>query len=133
VGHAPPQSILRNRNRIVQVHRARRFHATLFRQNYFRRHVANRRCDRRDGHGAEGLDVRAGRDILLADDPLEFAEHVVRFLRDEETRRKYEAAAAATVQKYDWSSITERFVEALHRTIGAGSHASAPSEQIVAV
>jgi len=82
--------------------------------------------------GAEGLDVRAGRDILLADDPLQFAEHVVTFLRDEETRRKYEAAAAATVQKYDWSVITERLVEALYRTIGADSHARALSEQIVA-
>ena len=61
--------------------------------------------------GAEGLDVHHGRDILLADEPRQFAEHVVRFLRDEETRRKYEAAAAAAVQKYDWSAITERLIE----------------------
>jgi len=69
---------------------------------------------------------------LLADNPLQFAEHVLRSLRDEETRRKYEAAAAAKVQKYDWSSIKERFVKALHLTIGAGSHARTLSDQIVA-
>ncbi len=68
--------------------------------------------------GAEGLDVHHGRDILLADEPRQFAEHVVRFLRDEETRRKYEAAAAAAVQKYDWSAITERLIETLYRTVG---------------
>jgi len=82
--------------------------------------------------GAEGLDVRHERDILLADDPQRFAEHVVRFLRDDETRRKYEAAAAATVQKYDWSVITERLLEALHIAIGVGSHERVVSMQVAA-
>ena len=82
--------------------------------------------------GAEGLDVRHGHDILLADDPVQFAEHVVRFLRDEKMRREFEAAAAATVQKYDWSGITERLVEALHRTIRFGLDARVISEGIAA-
>jgi glycosyltransferase involved in cell wall biosynthesis len=82
--------------------------------------------------GAEGLDVHHGRDILLAEDPRQFAEHVVRLLCDEEARRKYEAAAAATAQKYDWSVITERLIEALYRTVRDASAATVVSEQIAA-
>jgi len=78
--------------------------------------------------GAEGLDVHHEHDILLADDPLQFAEYVVSLLRDEKTRRKYEAAAAATVQKYDWSVVTERLVNALHRTVEVASRGRVNSE-----
>ncbi len=83
------------------------------------------------GLGAEGLDVRHGRDILLTDDPRQFAEYVIRLLCDEETRRQYETAAAATAQKYDWSVITEHLIEALYRTIGSAS-ARVVSQQIAA-
>lgn len=80
--------------------------------------------------GAEGLDICNGRNILLADDPRQFAEHVVRLLRDEETRRGYEAAAAAAVQKYDWSVITERLIEALRETVRAASQAKVVPEPV---
>ncbi len=69
--------------------------------------------------GAEGLDVNHGRDILLADDPQHFAEYVATLLCDHKTRRDYEAAAAATAQRHDWSVITDRFSEALLRAIRA--------------
>jgi polysaccharide biosynthesis protein PslH len=69
--------------------------------------------------GAEGLDVRHGRDILLEDSASGFAGAIVTFLQNEEVRRRYEAAAAATARKYDWSVIAERFVEVLHKTIAA--------------
>jgi polysaccharide biosynthesis protein PslH len=82
--------------------------------------------------GAEGLDVHHEHDILLADEPQQFAEYVVKLLRDEEDRRKFEAAAAATAQRYDWSMITERLIEALHRTIEDASFQAAVSEQILA-
>jgi polysaccharide biosynthesis protein PslH len=67
--------------------------------------------------GAEGLDVRHEHDILLADDPARFAEYVVRLLLDEEYRREREAAAASTVQRYDWSAITRQFSNELERII----------------
>jgi glycosyltransferase involved in cell wall biosynthesis len=82
--------------------------------------------------GAEGLDVRHGHDILLADDPRQFAEYVITLLRDEKTRRQYEAAAAVTAQKFDWSVITEHLIEALYRTVGAASHTRVVSEQVAA-
>jgi glycosyltransferase involved in cell wall biosynthesis len=71
--------------------------------------------------GAEGLDVRDGSDILLADDPSRFADSVCSLLLDREMRRGLEKAAAATAAKYDWSVITDRFVEALQLTIAAAS------------
>jgi glycosyltransferase involved in cell wall biosynthesis len=77
--------------------------------------------------GAEGLDVQDGRDIFLKDTPSDFADAIVIFLQDDGVRRRYEAAAAATARKYDWSVITQRFVEVLGKTITAASNASAPA------
>jgi polysaccharide biosynthesis protein PslH len=71
--------------------------------------------------GAEGLDVQHGRDILLEDTPAAFANAIVTFLQDDVVRRRYEAAAAATARKYDWSVIAQRFVEVLQKTIAAAS------------
>ena len=67
--------------------------------------------------GAEGLDVTHGQDIILADEPKAFADAIVQFLQNESLRRRFEAAAAATAQKYDWSSITRQFVKVLQLTV----------------
>jgi polysaccharide biosynthesis protein PslH len=77
--------------------------------------------------GAEGLDVQHGRDILLEDSPSGFADAITAFLQDEQMRRRYEAAAAATARKYDWSVIALRFVEVLEKTIAAASQQALPS------
>ncbi len=70
--------------------------------------------------GAEGLDVQHGRNILLADDPREFAQHVVMLLRNEALRREYERAAAAA-DLCDWSRVAELFAEELQKLIAVGS------------
>jgi glycosyltransferase involved in cell wall biosynthesis len=75
--------------------------------------------------GAEGLDVTHGKDIILADDPSAFAKAIVSFLQDEALRRRFEAAAAATAQKYDWPVITRQFVEVLRETMRQASDPSA--------
>jgi len=67
--------------------------------------------------GAEGLDVRHGRDIILADTSDDFAQAIVRFLNDQALRRRFEAAAAATAQRYDWAVVAPGFVEVLETTI----------------
>jgi polysaccharide biosynthesis protein PslH len=77
--------------------------------------------------GAEGLDVQHGRDILLEDAPSAFADAIVTVLQDDDVRRRYEAAAATTARKYDWSVVTERFVEVLQKTID-----TAPGKKTVA-
>jgi glycosyltransferase involved in cell wall biosynthesis len=77
--------------------------------------------------GAEGLDVQHGHDILLEDTPAAFAAAIIQLLGDAELRRRYEAAAAATARQYDWSVITERFVEVLQKVIdGASGGKAAP-------
>ncbi|MGC2196817.1 MAG: glycosyltransferase [Terriglobales bacterium] len=76
--------------------------------------------------GAEGLEVQHGRDILLEDVPAAFAGAILTVLQSDDVRRRYEAAAAATARKYDWSVITQRFVEVLQKTIAAASDKKAP-------
>jgi glycosyltransferase involved in cell wall biosynthesis len=76
--------------------------------------------------GAEGLDVRHGKDIVLADDPAAFAGAVTRLLQDVELRRRYERAAAALASKYDWTAIGDQFSRILETVVGTGSRESFP-------
>jgi glycosyltransferase involved in cell wall biosynthesis len=69
--------------------------------------------------GAEGLDVQHQRDILLEDTPGGFADAIIALLQNEDARRRLESGAAATARKYDWSVITQKFVEVLQKTIDA--------------
>jgi glycosyltransferase involved in cell wall biosynthesis len=62
--------------------------------------------------GAEGLDVTPGQDILIADRPAEFANQVVRLLRDPGLRRHLTGNARRLVEeRYNWEEIGRRFVE----------------------
>ena len=83
--------------------------------------------------GAEGLDVEHGRDILLEDTPESFADAIVTFLEDENVRRRYEASAATTARKYDWSVIAQYFVEVLQKTIDSAFGANSARVQTVGV
>ena len=81
--------------------------------------------------GAEGLDVQHGRDILLEDDPKAFAEAIVTLLKDPGMRRRYEAAAAVTARKYDWSVIGQTFVGVLRTTIETAGTKRPPDSMAV--
>jgi polysaccharide biosynthesis protein PslH len=63
--------------------------------------------------GAEGLPVKNGRELTLADDAETFADAVIRLLSDHDLRRRYEQAAAPLAAKYDWSQVAEQFAAAL--------------------
>jgi sugar transferase (PEP-CTERM/EpsH1 system associated) len=64
--------------------------------------------------GAEGLPVSPGRDILIADQPRQFADAVVRLMRDTDARRALQAAARQlVVERYDWSSVAGDLEHAL--------------------
>lgn len=59
--------------------------------------------------GAEGLDLVAGREIVLADAPEAFAEAVVRLLSDRAARDAMgHAGRAAVARAYDWDHIEAR-------------------------
>lgn len=61
--------------------------------------------------GAEGLDVKHGEHVLLADDAATFARHTLSLLQDPDLRQRISTQARQLVeQRYDWSSIGQSFV-----------------------
>lgn len=56
--------------------------------------------------GAEGVPVKPGAELLLADDPAQFAAAVVRLLDDKELRSQMHRAGMELVQRsFDWRSV----------------------------
>jgi len=59
--------------------------------------------------GCEGLDVKSGENILVADDPQQFAKIVIRLARDRSLRRGLGENGRTLVQEnYDWSAIVRK-------------------------
>jgi glycosyltransferase involved in cell wall biosynthesis len=83
--------------------------------------------------GAEGLDVRNGKDIILADEAEAFADAVITLLREQELRKRYERAAAEAVTRFGWASVAEKFVQVLSSTVPARSSRTADSIHVDAV
>lgn len=68
--------------------------------------------------GAEGLEVTPGHDILIADEPAEFAESVVELLGNPDLRAHLAVNGRRLVQeKYDWGSIIQRFEDFLEELV----------------
>src|SRR5262249_28581209 len=64
--------------------------------------------------GCEGLDVKDGDNILVADTPTAFADAVVRCLREPELRRALGARGRALVlERYQWGAIGHALSEFL--------------------
>lgn len=69
--------------------------------------------------GAEGLPVQHGRNILLADEPGEFARSVVALLRDSGRRSALGRAARQLVeQRFGWASVADSCEAVLARVAG---------------
>ncbi len=69
--------------------------------------------------GAEGLPVTHGQNILIADDPREFAGWVVRVLRDRELAARLGRAARLLVEKqFTWKTVASQFEAILQDTVG---------------
>ena len=66
--------------------------------------------------GAEGLPIRDGVNISIADSPEEFSRKVCLLLRDPQERRRLGSAARHLVeQHYSWSSVAAEFDDVLWR------------------
>lgn len=63
--------------------------------------------------GAEGLEVRNGKDVLIADNPESFAQALITLLRQPELRQRYERAALELTRKFDWCVVADQFAEIL--------------------
>jgi polysaccharide biosynthesis protein PslH len=69
--------------------------------------------------GANGLDVRNGHSILLANDAESFAMQVARLLTDRNLASEIAAnARREVVPQYDWNRIGERLESVLRETLG---------------
>jgi len=69
--------------------------------------------------GAEGLEVKDGESILIADRPAEFAERVVDLLRSPELRARLATAGRRLVEsKHDWDVVGQE-LRALVERVGA--------------
>jgi len=72
--------------------------------------------------GAEGLPVRSGRDVLIADDPEEFADGVVGLLQDRVRRGELGRAARQLVaQQHGWDVVAQHFESALETLVRPGT------------
>jgi glycosyltransferase involved in cell wall biosynthesis len=68
--------------------------------------------------GAEGLPVRTGENLLLADAPNDFSDCVVSLLRDVNERKRLAASARALVlEKYSWPRVAESFASTLQDAV----------------
>lgn len=72
--------------------------------------------------GAEGLAVRSGENIVLADTPNDFAQAVISLLRDPGRRQQLGAAARSLVQdNYSWTIVAKDFASTLQEVIISSS------------
>ena len=67
--------------------------------------------------GAEGLDYRAGTDLMIEDDPTGFANSVIALLRNPARREQLGRAAGETAARFDWSAVSREFENVLRRAI----------------
>jgi polysaccharide biosynthesis protein PslH len=66
--------------------------------------------------GAEGLPVNPGRDVVIADEPKEFAAATVALLRDSERRAGMGRAARQLVEEhFSWNSVVQPFEAVLKK------------------
>lgn len=68
--------------------------------------------------GAEGLNATNGVHLLLADSSADFAEYVIRLLKDESLRRKLTGKASLLVkEKYNWGSTLADYSSLINKLV----------------
>lgn len=78
--------------------------------------------------GAEGLDLRAGVDILVADDPRSFAEATLLLLNNPAQRQQFATQGRRAVERYDWASIGRTLNNLLDEVAGDRQSLAVPAE-----
>ncbi len=81
--------------------------------------------------GAEGLETTHQKDILIADTPSAFAEHLIRLCRDTDLWQTLSENGRRLVeQKYDWNLLGRRFERFLARVCDKFSPATARGKSL---
>jgi len=71
--------------------------------------------------GAEGLDVTPEKNILLADNPADFARQTIRLLQDSDLRSRLSISGRKLVEaKYGWDEIGEKLLKLVEDTAQRG-------------
>jgi glycosyltransferase involved in cell wall biosynthesis len=73
--------------------------------------------------GAEGLDLVPGRDLLIANEPAEFATGVLKLLGDAALRDRLSQHGRSAVKNYDWSVIGQKFCTFVEEVVTVGASA----------
>lgn len=68
--------------------------------------------------GAQGIDATSGEDLIITNDPKEFATWVIKLLRDKQLRKKLGDNARKIIEtKYSWREISERLDRILKEVV----------------
>lgn len=68
--------------------------------------------------GVEGLPVRHGEELIIADEPEQFASAIVRLLEDVAGREKLECNARSLVQRhFSWKAVADSFADVCRRVV----------------
>ena len=68
--------------------------------------------------GAEGLDVKHGEHILIADDPIAFAQAILELFEDQKLHESLAENAYNLVrEKYNWSAVMPRFLQLVDEAV----------------
>jgi polysaccharide biosynthesis protein PslH len=68
--------------------------------------------------GAEGLPVKNGEHLLIADDPASFAESTLRLLHDARRRAEIGQAARQLIEEnYSWATVSKSFAQVLESVV----------------
>jgi sugar transferase (PEP-CTERM/EpsH1 system associated) len=79
--------------------------------------------------GAEGLPVRDGEELLLADEPEQFADAVVRVITDDNLAREIGNRAAVVVRRdFGWERVADSFLGACENAVRSHESKSARVE-----
>jgi glycosyltransferase involved in cell wall biosynthesis len=71
--------------------------------------------------GAEGLPLRAGEELVIADSPAQFASAAIRLLRDRDSARRIGARARVGVcERFSWENASASFATICERVLAAG-------------
>jgi glycosyltransferase involved in cell wall biosynthesis len=66
----------------------------------------------------EGLDLKPGREFILASEPQEYADAVVSVLTDGAFRRRLSDSGREAAKRYSWTAAQTQFVEAVETAMG---------------
>ena len=80
--------------------------------------------------GAEGIDFVAERDILIADDAVDFGRAVIRVLTDPALRTALGRSAQNAVARYDWTQVAEQLLRLVDTVVAEGSRSRLAGERV---